>query len=322
MKRRVIFWPQNVRSPSAEFFSLILRERLHERFEIITDAERGRISELSSDDILIIHGRDKDRASTIKESPSRKILLEPRRYFKHDFALYDKIVYGSVEAKLSLELDNRELLNKEKLIFPPFCPVAPSQRQHLKKSGNLIKLVYFGNKVHWEKFLPKFEVIVSLLILRGFEIDLMLISGARLLRPEKRNGLTVNLFPFSCKIMNDLGYQDVGLVPQLDDGDFCGNKTIAFRFQSWLEKMLERDVRVVKSKGSTNLGRHLNFSLVGIPCVSDPSVSACCFEPKFGRVATSAESWVESILQLRSSGFRPSLHYEFPVDKLVSFFDS
>lgn len=310
------FWPDKSDSPSAVFYIQMLRNICN--ILLISDLDGINSDEKS---MLLVHGRDSHRSDQIKAFMGIKILVEPRVFYFCNYDLYDRCIFNSIEAELSTRGFRSRTLDF--IIFPPFPIIERSRKPNLRfkdVNGLRLTLGYHGNSVHWELFRPKLNKIIRLLFLSFEEVSIIAVSGSRLVPPVFVGGRGhFEQLSFSKDNLGCLGVCDVGLVPQFEgEGWFEGLK-VADRWWLRFRGLLRIDVNWFKFKAASNLGRHVVFSSVGVPCVSDPTISAVFAENFFGRVATGYRDWARQITDLRLCKFEPSLHEYYELPKLKRF---
>lgn len=298
---KILFFSKNFESPSSDFNYNLLKN-IDKNFFYIK-----RINQLPSKlyqyQFLLVLGYDANFISKkVKKNNGTLIgLIDPRPSQRINLNFFDFFINNGLEMS-----DWLNKIRKPQFYLPIYPPIN-KYKNYINSNSRTIKLGYHGNLVHLNSF--KKKLVYSLNNLKNYfnTIELILVYDMKNLGKFKYfdnlENIKVFHYQWSKNIYTKkLIHSDIGLVPgtiNINYENFF--KTIS---SSILNKNNENlDDYLIRSKVTTNIGRHLVFAQLKIPIVADFTPSSLQFIDHGinGYVCNSKESFSKTIEELSLS---------------------
>ena len=296
---KILFFSQNFEEPSSLFNFNLLKNINKNKFSITRSKKFP--SNLNKFQLILVLGYD---ANFVLKNINKKDhillgLIDPRPSQKINLNKFDFFISNGIEMS-----DWLNQINKPQFCLPIF-PLIDQQKKYKKKiNTSAIKLGYHGNLIHLNSF--KDKLIFSLNNLKNHfdEIELILIYNVKKLGFfnyfDKLKNVKVSHHQWNQRVYSEILIQaDIGLVP--GTLKINNSKITKLMSSSLLFKNNESfDDYFLRSKVTSNIGRHLVFAQLNIPIVADftPSSLQLIDHRLNGYVCSSKESFSKTIEEL------------------------
>ena len=296
---KILFFSQDFDEPSSLFNFNLLKNINKNKFSITRKKKLP--SDLNKYQILLVLGYDANLVlKNIKKKEKILIgLIDPRPSQKINLNKFDFFISNGIEMS-----DWLNEVNKPQFFLPIF-PLIDQQKKYNKKFNNgAIRLGYHGNLIHLNSFKDKLIFSLNNLKYHFDEVELILIYNIKNLGFfncfDKLKNIRISHYQWNQRVYSEKLIQaDIGLVP--GTLKIYNEKITKLISSSLLLRNNESlEDYFLRSKVTSNIGRHLVFAQLKIPIVADftPSSLQLIDHGLNGYVCSSKESFSKTIEEL------------------------